>query len=220
MLIRRFTLVAIAFELLLGLLGALLAAWLLPGRLLQTFAGPRPLQDVGWGLLAALPLAAGLVWIDRHPVGILRRLSTTVHEDVVPLFRGTSTWGLLAISVAAGLGEELLFRGFLQSAAASAWGAPHGGWVGLLLASVAFGLCHSLCAAYAVLATLMGLVLGGLYLATAHLAAPIATHTAYDFLALLYLVRWSDAARDPGVAASSVPPAAPPPVPDDADHRG
>ena len=78
-------------------------------------------------------------------------------------------------------------------------GRPPGRGSALAIASVAFGVCHSLCAAYAVLATVMGLALGGLFLATGHLLAPITMHAVYDGLALLYLVRWSaPSARPPG----------------------
>ncbi len=127
--------------------------------------------------------------MDRYPVGLLRQLRQIVQAEVVPLFRGTSTTGLLAISVAAGVGEEVLFRGFLQSAITDAWGPAGGVWIGLVAASLVFGVCHSLCVAYAVLASAMGLLLGALYVATGSLVAPVTTHVAYDFLALLYLLR-------------------------------
>ena len=112
----------------------------------------------------------------------------------MPLFRGTGAAGLFAIACAAGVGEEFLFRGFLQQTVAEWWGLPAGPWIALAIASVAFGICHSLCAEYAVYATVMGLALGGLLLATGHLLAPMVMHAVYDGLALLYLVRWSRSA--------------------------
>ena len=127
---------------------------------------------MGIGLVTALPFLAGLVLVDRYPIGFLRPLAKTVREDVVPLFRGTGVVGLLAIACAAGVGEELLFRGFLQQTVADWWGLPAGPWIALAVASVVFGVCHSLCAAYAVLATVMGLALGGLFLATGISLAP------------------------------------------------
>jgi membrane protease YdiL (CAAX protease family) len=196
---NRFTLVAITFELSLGLLGWLLSwavgAWpMVAVEVVDRHAAWRDVGiGVGIGMVTALPFLAGVVLVDRYPIGFLRPLANVVHEDVVPLFRGTGVMGLLAIACAAGVGEELLFRGFLQQTVADWWGLPAGQWIGLAVASVVFGVCHSLCAAYAVLATVMGLALGGLFLATAHLAAPIAMHAVYDGLALLYLVRWSRA---------------------------
>jgi membrane protease YdiL (CAAX protease family) len=188
---RRFTLVALGCELGLGGLGLVLGWWFdtWPAAITTVGAGPLLGRQIGVGLLAALPLCLGLIAMDRYPVGMLRQLQRTVQFEVVPLFRGTSVTGLLAISVAAGLGEEVLFRGFLQSAIAAAWGPAGGVWIGWAAASLVFGVCHSLCAAYAVVATAIGLLLGALYVATGSLVAPVTTHAAYDFLALLYLLR-------------------------------
>ena len=61
--------------------------------------------------------------------------------------------------------------------------------VGLIGASLLFGLAHLLTTSYAVVTALAGLYLGGLFLATDNLLAPIVTHAVYDFLALVYLVR-------------------------------
>jgi hypothetical protein len=189
---HRFTWVAIAFELSLGLAGCALS-WAVGSwpRVWACVVGERRASyDVALGCLAALPFLAGLVVMERYPIGFLRALVHTVRHDVVPLFRRTGPLGLVAIACAAGVGEELLFRGFLQQTITGWWEPPAGPWIGLAIASVVFGLCHALCAAYAVLATVMGLALGGLLLATDGLIAPIAMHAVYDGLALLYLVRW------------------------------
>lgn len=188
---RHFAWAAIAFELALGLIGCLLS-W---GVGNWPLAGTEPLalhtawRDIGLGAATALPFLAGLVLLDHYPIRVLQPLVRTVRTDVVPLFRGTGTAGLVAIACAAGVGEELLFRGFLQQTLAAWWGLPAGPWIALAIASLAFGSCHWLCAAYAVLATVMGLALGSLLLATGHLAAPITMHALYDALALLYLTR-------------------------------
>jgi membrane protease YdiL (CAAX protease family) len=150
---------------------------------------------VAWGGLAALPLFAALIAGDCHPVGSLRRLQQTVRQHVVPLFDGVTVPGLLAISIAAGLGEEMLFRGVLQAAVSNWIGPPWGVWGGLLIASLLFGACHWISNSYAVLAAVVGLYLGGLFLLSGNLLAPIVAHALYDFLALLYLVRWKTAAR-------------------------
>jgi hypothetical protein len=149
---------------------------------------------VALGVVCALPLLGGLVWLERHPIGILQELMRVVADEVVPLFRGTSVFGLLAISLAAGVGEELLFRGFLQTTLADNWSGPVGALAGLLVASLVFGLCHALCWGYAVVAMLIGLFLGILFLVTDSLVAPMTTHAVYDFCALLHMLRRDRAA--------------------------
>ena len=52
-----------------------------------------------------------------------------------------------------------------------------------------FGLAHSVTRTYAILATIIGLYFGWLWLATGNLLVPITTHAVYDFLALVYFVR-------------------------------
>src|SRR3989337_988150 len=103
---RRFTLVALAFELSLGGLGLVLGWWCgrWPTLLTATRVGPLFWREMGLGLFATLPLLAGLSVIQRHPRGILRELQRTVQEEVVPLFQGTSDRGMFAISSAAGCG--------------------------------------------------------------------------------------------------------------------
>jgi membrane protease YdiL (CAAX protease family) len=118
-----------------------------------------------------------------------------VDRQVVPLFADLSLLQLAAISLAAGFGEELLFRGVLQSSLSDRLGPPWGIWAGLLFASVIFGMCHWLTFTYALLATLIGVYLGTLLLVTENLLAPIVSHALYDFVALIYMVRWDSNKR-------------------------
>ena len=69
---------------------------------------------------------------------------------------------------------------------------------GLLAASVLFGLAHPITPAYAVLAAMIGVYLGWLWLAfDKNLLVPITAHALYDFLALIYLVRTRGRRPDP-----------------------
>ena len=111
---------------------------------------------------------------------------------IVPMFKNCTWVELAAISLLAGLGEELLFRGVFQAAMAewtgdflphSPAGAMVGDWIAIVGVAIVFGLLHAVNAAYAVLATLMGLYLGWLWMATGNLAVPIVAHAVYDFLA-------------------------------------
>lgn len=143
----------------------------------------------GWGLLATLPLLVALVLLDWLPLAPLRRLHEIAHGLITGMFRGASVLQLAIVSLAAGLGEELLFRGFVQAGLSSLIGGEYGPWIALAIASVAFGVCHWLNTTYAILAMAAGLYFGLLLLWTGSLWTPIVAHAAYDFVALIYLVR-------------------------------
>jgi hypothetical protein len=156
------------------------------------FAQP-PLAQIDWtiraawlALAAATPMIAALVLVTRWPVGPFVELEEVARRSIVPLFRSCTLLDLAAISALAGLGEEMLFRGVVQTGLERASGSP---WLALVLASLLFGLAHPITLAYAVLAGLIGVYLGWLFMATDNLLVPIVTHAAYDFVALVYLVR-------------------------------
>jgi membrane protease YdiL (CAAX protease family) len=188
----RTTQIALLFE---GGLGAaaLLVGWLVghwPAiGMRQDIPAREQLEAAGWGLLAGLPLLAALLLIDRFPIGPLRRLKVTAQRIIRQMFAGASYLQLALISVAAGLGEELLFRGLIQEGLSRLIAGPLGPWIALALASIAFGVCHWLNATYAVLATLAGAYFGLLFALTGNLWTPIAAHAGYDFLALVYVLQ-------------------------------
>jgi membrane protease YdiL (CAAX protease family) len=57
-------------------------------------------------------------------------------------------------------------------------------WAALLITNFIFGLLHARTALYAVIAGLVGVYLGVVYVVTDNLLAPIITHTLYDAVAL------------------------------------
>ena len=142
-------------------------------------------RDAGWGAAATLPPLLLMFWCSRTAWSPCHALTRLVRQLILPWFARATWLDLALVSIAAGVGEELLFRGFLQAAIAD-WPNP---WIGLAVASLLFGMAHFITPTYAVLATLLGAYLGGLWLACDNLLAPIVTHALYDFLALLYLLR-------------------------------
>lgn len=150
---------------------------------------PGHAQAAGWGVAATLPLVLLMWLLDRYPVGPLKGFNRMVEEQVTPLFFNLTTEQMALLSIAAGMGEETLFRGLLQAGLADWIGSPRGVWIALAVASVVFGLCHFLTTTYFVLTTVIGVYLGALFLWTDSLLAPLVTHALYDFLALNYLVR-------------------------------
>lgn len=153
-------------------------AWSDPSRLSAAAA-------IAIGLLAAAVFAVMAfillrVLPDWQPVRAMRRL----YRDVMmPLF-GRCTWvEVAAISVLAGIGEEVLFRGAAQ---------PE---LGLIVTSLAFGALHiggRATWALGFWAAFLGALLGWLAIATGGLLAPIVAHMAYDALALSH-IRWGPA---------------------------
>jgi hypothetical protein len=115
----------------------------------------------------------------------LRRLV----RDLLQTWLGGASAGQLAlVSLAAGVGEELLFRGLIQEGLARWIGPPLGVGVGLAVASVLFGACHWLSTTYAVLATAAGVYFGIWMILTGSVWTPLVAHAVYDFIALMYLL--------------------------------
>ncbi|HEV3416929.1 MAG TPA: CPBP family intramembrane glutamic endopeptidase [Pirellulales bacterium] len=140
---------------------------------------------IGWGLAACVPLLVAMLGLRQLRIGPLGRLNRIVDEFVVPLFAGCTILDFALISLVGGLGEELLFRGVIQAALAKWLGIA----AGIAVASLLFGLAHIITPAYAVMATIIGIYFGWLWLETGNLLAPIVAHAAYDFAALAYLTR-------------------------------
>jgi membrane protease YdiL (CAAX protease family) len=87
--------------------------------------------------------------------------------------------------------EELLFRGVFQAGLEQFSGST---WFALAAGSLIFGLAHPITPAYVALAGLIGAYLGWLWIATDNLLPPIVAHGAYDFVALVYLLRRNSSA--------------------------
>jgi len=109
----------------------------------------------------------------------------TVEERVAPLFVGSSAATVALVAALAGVGEEALFRGVIQTALLDRVPA----WAAVGLTAAAFGLAHALSVTYALLAALVGGYLGWLHLVSGNLLVPILAHGFYDFVALQILLR-------------------------------
>ncbi len=174
---RRFPLLAIGTEAgLLVLAMGLGWLWQVPvlGALTPSVSG------LVAGTLAIVPLLGLLWWVTNSAWAPFRRLVSEVDEHLLPLFRTCSLPELALIAAAAGAGEEALFRGVIQLGVGNVAGI----WVGVAVASVAFGLAHLITPTYAILAGLIGLYLGALAVVTGGVWAPMVTHAGYDFVAL------------------------------------
>jgi uncharacterized protein len=156
-----------------------------------TWRDPRWLgRQLLWGGLGVVPLLGVFLWLRTSRLAVWRELREFLQEELIPYFSRATPWELAWVALAAGVGEELLFRGFLLSALQARLD-PHvmGGWLPLILSSVVFGLAHCVSWTYLVLASVVGLYLGWLMLATGSLWAPMTTHAVYDLAALWWLCR-------------------------------
>lgn len=152
---------------------------------------PQPTSQLGklgpaawlWGLIAALVTYALLAGINRYSKVMQRNTLATLGR-LQPLFARLALWQLVLISALAGIGEELVFRAFLQPFISSYSNM----WVGLIAASLVFALLHFMSWIYFVLAFAMGLLLGAAYQLSQGLVLVMVWHGVYDLLALWVLV--------------------------------
>ena len=160
--------------------------------LLSLFFGSPPLSSFRWdardalvGAAATVPMLAVFLICLYWPIGPLARIKSISEEIIGPLFGRCSIAELALIAAAAGIGEEMLFRGFLQAALDLRYG-----WLwGLCGASLIFGLMHSIthrrmpCSP-----DLLGAIPGWILAVSVQLLVPVIAHALYDFVALVYLV--------------------------------
>jgi hypothetical protein len=186
---------ALAFEAGLGVIA--LGAGALLGHSPLVGAGRGAASALVLGTLAALPLVGVLALTDRLPFDWLRELRRLAEELLPELFPHATRLQLLLVSLAAGFGEELLFRGLVQAGLMRWIGGDLGAGIGLAAGALLFGLAHPISRAYALVAGGIGLYLGVLMLLTGSVLAPVAAHAAYDYLALVVLLRRSPGRSEP-----------------------
>ena len=158
------------------------AAWLASDALSLPPRWGDPWRDTAIGVAVALAFAAvNYVLLMRAPRNWLTNGVRAVYDEVlVPLFSRQGLPSIILLGIAAGVGEEWLFRGVLQPL------------LGLAATSVLFGLAHvggRRMLPFGVWATGMGLALGALAELTGGLMAPMVAHGVYDMLALQFIRR-------------------------------
>ncbi len=159
--------------------------------LLGWVLGHPPLEHFVWswndaflGVMATVPLVLMFLAMLRWPIGPLRRVKNFCDNEVVPLLDNSSWSEIALISLSAGVSEEMLFRGVVQTSIGAWLGIP---W-GVVLASLLFGLFHPISLTYMVIAAILGLYLGTLMILGGNLLTVMVVHALYDFAALGYLL--------------------------------
>lgn len=165
-----------------GLCAAGIVVWIAGGRSLADLGLASPGGAGFWialGIagLAAAPLQAQLA-AARRDEATRRELRTQLGGNLVFLPRAPEEAGwYAAVSVTAGVCEEILYRGWLIG-----WLAPRIGIPGALAASVVvFGLAHTYAGrTVALRAGATGIALGALYLLSGSLWVPVVLHAFID----------------------------------------
>jgi membrane protease YdiL (CAAX protease family) len=166
---------------------AVFLAWLFGVPLRDQFPqfGTPLIAPVVRGLIATLPMLSVFWWLVHSEWPAMRQLHQQVDRLIGEMFPAASVGQLALVAALAGVGEELLFRGVLQSIFGW-WTTP---MLGIAIASLLFGLAHALSKVYFLLAMVIGFYLGLLTWYFNDLVAPIVAHGVYDFVALVYLCR-------------------------------
>ncbi len=134
--------------------------------------------DLLLGTAAALPPFLFFMFsvsIKAEKLPLIGPLRHKVITEIKDMFDSMSVADLVVISLLAGIGEEMIFRGVLQTR------------FGIVIASIVFGLMHSVSVAYVVVTIIMGLYIGIIFESTGSLLVPIQLHFVYDLAALVYL---------------------------------
>jgi uncharacterized protein len=159
---------------------------------LGAWVGAAPFAALDWtwrglarGIAATAPLLLGLWWCLHTRFGPVERLVRLAEERIAPLFAGSTMLELGAVAALAGVGEEALFRGVIQTAL----GGHLPVWAAITLTAALFGVAHWLTPAYAVLAGIVGGYLGWAFAESGNLLVPVVAHALYDLVALAVLVR-------------------------------
>jgi membrane protease YdiL (CAAX protease family) len=144
-------------------------------------------QPLAWalarGLLVTLPMLAVFWWLVHSNRPTLRQLRQQVDWLIGEMFPTASLGQFALVALLAGVGEELLFRGVIQTKLID-WTTPV---VGLVLTSLLFGLAHALSKLYFAMATAIGAAFGWMTWYYGDLVAPMVAHSVYDFVALMYI---------------------------------
>jgi len=136
------------------------------------------IASILWGSLAGVLTFGMVVIITRLPVS---RSLREISRQLIPIFRDFSGWQLLLLALAAGIGEELFFRGFLQQWLTS--------WLSvgsaIVVAGLGFGVLHFANVSYFLLTATLGILFGIIYHHTQSLLLVMSWHGFYDLLVML-----------------------------------
>lgn len=134
------------------------------------------------GTFAGIAMYGGVFFALR--LGVLSRFKENLGKNVGKVH--LSWLQIIAISVFAGVAEELLFRAAIQT-----WVASHTNiYIGVLLASVLFGIAHFSSISYFLLTLVIGVVMGAAYHLSQSIEFVIVWHIVADIVGLSIFVKY------------------------------
>lgn len=158
------------------LIFGLLLAWFFDIKLFcQTHHLFRDIFLGIFGTIFPFALFVFLLSEKAKKIPLIGALNNVIVNDIKTMFFNANLFDICLISFIAGFAEEILFRGVIQTK------------LGIVIASIIFGLLHFITYAYFIIATIMGFYLGFLFNYYDNLFIPIQIHFLYDFAALIYL---------------------------------
>jgi len=148
--------------------------------------GDTGIKSILIGAFLGAVLFVFMVFLGRY----LQRYVPSYRDLVIELrqlFSGLGWPTIILISVMAGVSEELLFRGVIQSYLTSATSPLFG----VVISACLFGVMHFYNRLYIILTFIVGLLIGWLYYQTQSLLLVVVLHTVYDVLAFASIAKYS-----------------------------
>ncbi|MGB7408076.1 MAG: CPBP family intramembrane glutamic endopeptidase [Pontixanthobacter sp.] len=173
-----FTLQAVLFT------AAGLGLWYASGRSAAAFVVVDP-HAIFWGLALAATMIAFAYGVFRGVPEWGDHLVRLQRENFAFLKQPFSLAAIVWLSICAGVGEEALFRGGLQTLLTDYIGATPA----ILIASALFALIHLGKPILTALIFVIGVLFGYVYAQTGSLLLVMIAHTVYDVFAIWYLRR-------------------------------
>ncbi|MCE3015652.1 MAG: lysostaphin resistance A-like protein [Pirellula sp.] len=162
---------------------------------------PEPTDLVGLsvgvfgGLALGMAMAIAMLCLEKIQWAWIQETATVAEKNLSELLNNCSVFQMIALSLAAGVGEEMLFRGWLQGTLVEQWQPTFGATgvcIAIVLSSAVFGFAHPLSRGYIAIAFFLGLVLGGFAWCCNNVLIAIMAHATYDaVLMLVFASKWT-----------------------------
>lgn len=170
---------------------ALILGWARGASVVRVAAAVTALDSPGASLGLGVALAA-LTIVSTRLLVLRSRWGRTLRDDFRALLADASPADTVWLAVLSGVGEELLFRGALLP------------WWGLAGSSLAFGVLHvgpsRRFLGWTLWASVLGALLGGIFLATGRLEGAILAHVAINAVNLRFVLAFDGRLDTPRTA--------------------